>query len=297
MVKPIGFYSEDGVVHPVFPAKGKRGYRAERRVRVRHRQQHRDLSLDDARRRHEARSPSSKHTDEGIKAPLAKNPGEWARNMNRLDLEGVDYPEGEEAGKVELKPENRVDTDPIPKTIEGVNWELDHLQGAATSRAQKAGEKDIPRNLDGYYTPHEKARREELLSAAKRLSGDGGAEKWITYWKNKAMVYEKVGKGRGDLEEAIRRHKASLVLGRDFGRTRRPTWRGREPWPITGCPLGRSSRGLRGRVRGPRRRGLSLGRLLRAGLSGAGRRRLSTTGYSRRAGRRGGSPLTRRIAG
>ena len=29
---------------------------------------------------------------DGLKAPLAGSPGEWAANMNRLDLPGVDDP-------------------------------------------------------------------------------------------------------------------------------------------------------------------------------------------------------------
>jgi hypothetical protein len=39
---------------------------------------------------------------------------------------------------------------------------------------------------------------------------------WIEYWKKKREIRVRIGKGP-DISEDVVRHKASLVLGRDFG--------------------------------------------------------------------------------
>jgi len=82
---PTGFYRRDDKTHPITPRKSKRGYNASARVRVPHVSKYAGLSLEEARRPHEGRSPVAQGTDEGLKAPLAGSPGEWAANMNRLD--------------------------------------------------------------------------------------------------------------------------------------------------------------------------------------------------------------------
>jgi len=67
---------------------------------------------------HRNRSPVAQRTDEAIKAKLAKSYEEWAKQPNRRDLRGVDYPEEER--RKEEKKEPWMTDDPFTK--DEVEW-------------------------------------------------------------------------------------------------------------------------------------------------------------------------------
>jgi hypothetical protein len=67
---PIGYFKEDGKTRPIHAPRSKRGYSASAKVRVPHVSKYAGLSLEEARRLHEGRSPVAQGTDEGLKAPV-----------------------------------------------------------------------------------------------------------------------------------------------------------------------------------------------------------------------------------
>ncbi|MDP2953946.1 MAG: hypothetical protein Q8O76_11605, partial [Chloroflexota bacterium] len=204
------------------PRKSKRGYNASARVRVPHVSKYAGLSLDGARRLHEGRSPVAQGTDEGLKAPLAGSPGEWAANMNRLDLRGVDDPK--EKGSPREKAEAESKAEPGhrrgPNSLDEVEWELDHLQGVALTRAEKA--EGNSGNFEDYYDPLDRAYQQELLAARKRLMEAGKEHPEAEAPSSRAGVSREVAeewRRRG--EEAAEEYNA--IISRNNREHRRPT--------------------------------------------------------------------------
>jgi hypothetical protein len=130
-------------------------------------------------------------------------------------------------------PENK----PIPKDIDDINWEIDHLHGTAITRAQHAEEKNIASNVDKYKTPLELAREQELVSARQKLVNSTTASD-ATY--NKATGYMRIYFNEKPNTETIQEMKERGFRYKPYDKSWSASWnpeRGNYASKLTGKPL------------------------------------------------------------